>query len=240
MDLHFLLTNDDGIEAPGLAALASAVSSIIPGATYTIAAPDREYSQCGHRVTTTEVLKVRQKAEHAYAVSGTPADCVRAAVFGLGIHPDFVLSGVNAGGNMGQDLVISGTVAGAREAAYHGLRSAAFSHYLVKGIALDWERTARWTTQMIEWMLGQDLADGAFWNVNYPHLPPGEEALPTRVITSPARPPMLVAYDKSEAAKGEWDLRYTARYADRPAPEGSDVNVCFGGAVSVSRLKVVG
>lgn len=239
MDLHFLLTNDDGIEAPGLAALAAAVSAI-PGATYTIAAPDREYSQCGHRVTTTEVLKVRQKAERAYAVSGTPADCVRAAVFGLGIKPDFVLSGVNAGGNMGQDLVISGTVAGAREAAYHGLRSAAFSHYLVKGIALDWERTARWTTQLIEWMLGQDLADGAFWNVNFPHLPPGEDALPTRAITSPARPPMLVSYDGTAGKAGEWDLRYTARYADRPAPEGSDVNACFGGEVSVSRLSVVG
>ena len=64
MDLHFLLTNDDGIEAPGLAALAAAVSAI-PGATYTIAAPDREYSQCGHRVTTTEVLSAGSRVTMA-------------------------------------------------------------------------------------------------------------------------------------------------------------------------------
>lgn len=235
--MHFLLTNDDGIEAPGIAALAEAVTAI-PGAICTIVAPDREYSQCGHRVTTQEPLTVQQVGAQAYAVTGTPADCVRTALFGLGLRPDFVLSGVNAGGNMGQDLVISGTVAGAREAAYHGIRSAAISHYLIKGIALDWPRTSRWTTQIIQGIIQQPIEEGAFWNINYPHLPPGDPPMPALVRTTPARPPLLVAYDKTLVGDGEWELRYTARYSERPAPLGSDVQICFDSSISVSLLNV--
>ncbi len=115
--MHFLLTNDDGIDAPGLAALEAAVRSL-PGAQVSIVAPDSERSLCGHRVTTHQPIYVSPRGEGRYSTSGTPADCVRVALFGLGIRPDFVLSGVNAGGNMGQDLPISGTTASAREAAY--------------------------------------------------------------------------------------------------------------------------
>ena len=118
--MHFLLTNDDGIHAPGLAALAEAIR-LRPDSTLTIVAPSTEQSQCGHRVTTREPITVTQHGADRYSVDGTPADCVRIALFALGLAPDFVISGVNAGGNLGQDLHISGTVAGAREAAFHGL-----------------------------------------------------------------------------------------------------------------------
>jgi 5'-nucleotidase len=235
--MHFLLTNDDGLHAPGLAALEQAVRRL-PGAEVTVVAPATEQSQCGHRVTTREPITVAQITERRFRVEGTPADCIRVALFALGQRPDFVLSGVNAGGNMGQDLFISGTVAAAREAAFHGLPGAAFSHYLKRNEALDWGRVAEWTRELLAELLAQPLDDGEFWNVNYPHLPPGVLALPTRVACHPCRAPLNVSYEsrRLDSEAGVTTHRYTATYSERPAEPESDVTVCFGGEVAVSRL----
>lgn len=233
--MHFLLTNDDGIDAPGLAALEAAVLAL--GARCTIVAPAMEFSQCGHRVTTHSTLRVEPRGAGRHAVHGTPADCVRLALFSLDVKPDVVISGVNQGGNMGQDLVISGTVAAAREAAYHGLKAMAFSHYLISGIGMDWPRVTAWTAEVARRLLPEPLEDGEYWNVNYPHLPPGDLPLPKTLLTRPARSPLNVSF--STTADGEHTLyQYSARYAERPRDEGSDVAACFGGKVSVSRLKL--
>ncbi|MDB6072680.1 MAG: surE 1, partial [Verrucomicrobiaceae bacterium] len=84
--MHLLLTNDDGIHAPGLLALENAALAM--GATCTVVAPAVEQSQCGHRVTTHTPLKVTEISKGHYAVHGTPADCVRIALFGLSLEPD--------------------------------------------------------------------------------------------------------------------------------------------------------
>jgi 5'-nucleotidase len=242
--MHFLLTNDDGIHAPGLAALERAIGAI-PNAALTVVAPATEQSQCGHRVTTREALVTTQLAERRYSVGGTPADCVRIALFALGVRPDFVISGVNAGGNMGQDLVISGTVAGAREAAFHGLPAAALSHYLKRDLTVDWARVTMWTGAVVGELLAQPLADGEFWNVNYPHLAPDVLGLPPRVVCPPCRAPLNVEYiGENVASSGEngpgtaRSYYYSATYAARPVEPGSDVAICFGGEVAVSRLRV--
>ncbi len=243
--MHFLITNDDGIAAPGLAAMVEAVA-LLPGATCTVVAPSQERSQCGHSLTTHSPLTVVSEPEHRHHTSGTPADCVRLGLFALGVKPDYVLSGVNAGGNMGQDIPISGTLAGAREAAYHGVRAIAISHYLVAGVALDWPRVARWAALVLHELVEKPLEDGEYWNVNLPHPPPGELEAPARVITHPCRLPLRVAYedmtpraaDAPPAQPGRRTLRYTARYADRPVEAGSDVEACFGGSIAVSRLRI--
>jgi 5'-nucleotidase len=235
--MHFLLTNDDGIDAAGLSALEDAVASI-PGGSFSVVAPAREQSQCGHRVTTHEPLKVEERGDGRYAVHGTPADCVRVALFGLGIRPDVVLSGVNHGGNMGQDLVISGTVAAAREAAYHGIRAAAFSHYLIKGIGLEWPRISAWSAEVLSGLLNEsDQESGSFWNINFPHLAPGLLEMPELVRCAPARSPLVVDF----SVEGEgWprSFQYAASYASRPRDLGSDVEACFGGRIAVSRISV--
>ena len=235
--MHFLLTNDDGIDAPGLAALEAAVRSL-PGAQITVVAPDGERSMCGHRVTTHQPIILEHRGDARHVINAMPADCVRVALFALGVKPDVVISGVNAGGNMGQDLVISGTVAAAREAAYHGLPAIALSHYLIKGVPLDWERVSAWTAEILRELLQQPLGDGEFWNVNLPH--PGSEisALPERLLVPPAREPLPVGYESETDAAGRTLLRYNVHYADRPAPPQTDVGVCFGGCVAVSRLRV--
>ncbi len=236
--MHFLLTNDDGIHAPGLAAL-EAAARMLPGATVTIVAPEEERSMCGHRVTTREQILVEQLAEGRYGVSGTPADCVRIALFGLHLKPDFVLSGVNAGGNMGQDLPVSGTVAATREAAFHGLPAAALSHYLIKDLAVDWTRLALWSREMIVELLAEPLGDGQFWNVNFPHHTSGAMPLPPRLRAKPCREPLRVSFSRQSVdVAGRLVLQYDAQYKDRPAPEGTDVAVCFGGQVAVSLISI--
>lgn len=229
--MHVLLTNDDGIAAPGLLALEQAVQQL--GWQATIVAPAQEQSQCGHRVTTHQHLQVDTLAPQRHAVHGTPADCVRLALFALGVKPDLVLSGINAGGNMGQDIVISGTVAAAREAAYHGLRAFALSHYMIRELAVDWQRTAAWVAKVLQEFEPQVQAAGTFWNINLPHLPADQQQLPPRIRCTPARSPLHVAFTQNERG-----YAYSASYAERPRDPGSDVDVCFGGSVAVSLLDV--
>jgi 5'-nucleotidase len=228
--VNFLLTNDDGIDASGLAALERAIA---PLGTLHVVAPAREHSMCGHRVTTREPIRVETVGERRWAVEGTPADCVRIGLHALGLRPDWVLSGVNAGGNLGQDIVISGTVAAAREAAYHGLPALALSHYLIRDLEVDWDRVSLWATELFRRCAGETLADGEFWNLNLPHLPPGDLPLPEVVPCPPARSPLGVSYEASPEGH-----RYTASYAGRAQDPGSDVQICFGGRVSVSRLRL--
>ena len=193
--MHFLLTNDDGIDAPGLAALEKAVR-LIPKATLSIVAPASEQSMCGHRITTHSPLKVDSRGDNRWAVHGTPADCVRIGLFALDLKPDWVLSGINAGGNLGQDIMISGTCAAAREATYHQVKAMAFSHYLIRGLAVDWHRVSQWSAELFKNLQSQALGQGDYWCANFPHHPPGELAMPELAHCQPAKSPLLVSYEK--------------------------------------------
>jgi 5'-nucleotidase len=230
--MHFLLTNDDSIHADGIRALRRAVDII--GGRCTVVAPATEQSMCGHRVTTYSPIKVEARGADEWAVHGTPADCVRIALFALNLEPDWVLSGVNHGGNLGQDAVISGTVAAAREAAYHGRRAVAFSHYLIANLAIDWERAAQWIAEIMTPRLAEPMDHGCFYNINLPHLPAGQLAVPSIQNTQLARSPLNVSF--VDQGGGSW--LYNARYSDRPRDVGSDVAACFGGDVSVSLLSI--
>src|SRR6516162_8079498 len=106
--MKFLLTNDDGIDAEGLAALAEAAA---PLGTIVCVAPDSHHSGCGHRVTTDRPLRVRPLGDNRWSLDGTPADCVRVALAHVAPDVDWVLSGVNHGSNLGVDVFHSGTVA---------------------------------------------------------------------------------------------------------------------------------
>lgn len=231
--MHFLITNDDGIDAPGLKALTRAVVAL--GAEVTVVAPATEQSMCGHRVTTHSPLRVEHRGPRHHAVHGTPADCVRIALFGLHLKPDWVLSGINQGGNLGQDTIISGTVAAAREATYHGVRAMALSHYMISSIAIDWDRIAHWTRELLPELQAQPLDPHSFWNVNFPHHPPAPRPLPERAHCQPARSPLNVSF-QSEPKADATLYHYTARYGERPQDERSDVEMCFSGRVAVSRL----
>jgi 5'-nucleotidase len=230
--MHLLLTNDDGIDAPGLEALRKACEGI--GYRVSIVAPASEQSMCGHRVTTYRPISVEKRSPDRWAVHGTPADCVRIALFALGIQPDAVLSGINAGGNLGQDIYISGTCAGAREAAYHSIRAVAFSHYLIRDLPVDWARISTWVAPLLDHLLSSPLPQATWVNVNFPHLSPEVTQAPQALPTAPEMAPLGVSFDPIAPSS----FIYTAKYADRPFSKGSDVHTVFNGSISVSHIKL--
>jgi 5'-nucleotidase len=225
--MKLLLTNDDGIHAPGLEALLQAVG---PLGEPVVVAPHEHLSGCSHRVTTTGPVRVVQVQAGRYAVEGTPADCVRVGLHAFVRDAAWVLAGINAGGNLGADIHHSGTVAAVREAVLHGRPGIAVSHYHKRGRPIDWQRAASWVQSLLRDLLAQPWLAGTFWNVNLPHLEP-EEPDP-EVVVCPLDPGPLPLSFRHE---GEL-LHYDGDYHNRTRVPGSDVDVCFSGRIAVTRL----
>ncbi len=166
-----LCTNDDGIHAPGLGLLVAAADSL---GDVSVVAPDRQQSASSHSLTMNRPLRATQTDRASFAIDGTPTDCVLIAVNDLlEDRPDFVLSGVNHGPNMGEDVLYSGTVAAAMEGTILGIPSVALSSV---GRALEDIDGFR---PVIEELLGsllerEDFPPETFFNINIPDLPAAE------------------------------------------------------------------
>ncbi|MBW4555574.1 MAG: 5'/3'-nucleotidase SurE [Trichormus sp. ATA11-4-KO1] len=226
--MTLILTNDDGIDAPGIQALVKAIN----GKKAIIAAPKHHQSGCGHQVTTTRPITLYRRSENEYAIAGTPADCVRIATTQICQDIKFVISGINAGGNLGVDAYISGTVAAVREAAMHGIPGIAISQYRKAKQNFDWDVAAKLTAEVLADLLPRPLEMGSFWNVNLPHLQPGE-ADPELVFCQPCNKPLPINY----RLDGD-DFYYVGEYSKRDRTPGSDVDVCFSGNIAVTQLRV--
>jgi 5'-nucleotidase len=225
--MRLLLTNDDGIDAPGLAALAGAAVQL--GEAVRVA-PAAAHSGCSHRVTTSQPIRVVPWAGGGYAVEGTPADCVRLGLHSLVPDAGWVLAGLNEGGNLGADVHHSGTVAAVREAVLHGCPGIALSHYRKGGREIDWERATHWLHTLLVDLLSRPPIAGAFWNINLPHLE-ADQSDP-QVIFCPLDPGPLPLSFRGE---GEW-WHYDGDYHARPRASGCDVDVCFGGNIAVTQI----
>lgn len=223
-----VLTNDDGIDAPGLQALVQAVELLQMDAV--IVAPQDHLSGCGHQVTTTKPIQVQQRSDRAYAIAGTPADCVRLAVSHLCPEVTCVLSGINAGGNLGADIYISGTVAAAREAALHRRTAIAISHYRQGKRDINWELAAHLTAGVVAELLEKPTQLGAFWNVNLPHLLP-EDPKPQVVFCDACTQPLPAVYRLEKDG-----FYYAGKYSDRLRDGGKDVDLCFSGQITVTDI----
>jgi 5'-nucleotidase len=164
MSALLLLTNDDGVRAPGLRALAEALAGL--GAVH-IVAPDREVSACSHGLTLKHPLRAERLGPAVHAVDGTPADCVHLAVSKLLPRvPDLVVSGINRGANLGDDVFYSGTVGGAREACFLGLPAIAMS--LATKEETDFAAAAAFARSLAARVLEQGLPQRTLLNVNVP------------------------------------------------------------------------
>ncbi|MEM7590635.1 MAG: 5'/3'-nucleotidase SurE [Cyanobacteria bacterium P01_A01_bin.83] len=225
--MTIILTNDDGIDAPGIRALQQAVLE-----KSTIVAPCNQHSGCGHQVTTHRGIKVKQKSLTEYAVDGTPVDCTRLAIKQIAPNTKLVLSGINAGGNLGTDVYISGTVAAVREAAIHGIPGIAISHWIKKPLVIDWEVATQWTTKILADLLSRPTPPGSFWNVNLPHLEP-DQPEPKIILCEPSIDPLPVDF------KIDGDTYYyCGEYAKRDRNPGTDVDICFSGNIAVTLIKL--
>ncbi|GAB4537210.1 MAG: 5'/3'-nucleotidase SurE [Pleurocapsa sp.] len=227
--MTIIITNDDGIDAPGIRALQKAVDGNLKSI---IVAPQEHLSGCGHRVTTQRGIKLEKRSPNEYAVDGTPADCTRIAMTQIVDEIDWVFSGINAGGNLGTDVYISGTVAAVREAAIHGIKGIAISHWIKKPLVIDWEVASKWSIKVIEELLSRPLTPGSFWNVNLPHLEPNAPE-PELVFCQSSIDPLPVNF------RAEGDVYYYyGEYAQRDRTPGTDVDVCFSGNIAISQIKL--
>ena len=170
--MNILLTNDDGIHAPGLCALYEALKD--EHEVYVVA-PDSERSAVGHAITLADPLRVRRlnrDGRHfGWAINGTPADCVKLGIHELVKQPvDLVLSGINLGANVGINLLYSGTVSAATEAAILGIRSAAFSLDTLK--EPDYCFAAHFAGRFVPWLIEARAGTGVAMNINVPAIHP--------------------------------------------------------------------
>ena len=159
-----LLTNDDGVYAPGIQALRKAVDVVWDSI---VVAPESEQSAASHALTLNRPLRVKKIDDHALAIDGTPADCVMLSLKGLlDTKPDLVISGINSGANLGDDVIYSGTVAGAAEAAILGVPGVAVS--FVDPENTDPEQGASVAVKVAGAVIKNTLPEGIFLNVNIP------------------------------------------------------------------------
>lgn len=177
--MHVLITNDDGISAPGIAALGQALRKI---GKVSVVAPDREQSATGHAITIHRPLRTRRMVidgiDQALAVDGTPADCVKLAILAeLIAKPDIVISGINRGANLGTDLLYSGTVSAAIEAAMLGLPAIAIS--LADFRNTDYEGAAEFACHLASIWSTHNLPPDTLLNVNWPKNPPSKVLVTT-------------------------------------------------------------
>ncbi|MGI9290762.1 MAG: 5'/3'-nucleotidase SurE [Gammaproteobacteria bacterium] len=230
--MRILLSNDDGYHATGLAALNDAVCDL---AETVIVAPDRNQSGASHSLTLDAPLRVAQTDDGVFFVNGTPTDCVHLAITGL-LHtdPDMVISGINHGANLGDDVMYSGTVAAAIEGRFLGLPTIAVSlvsetpeHFATAGAA------ARYLLQKIK---TQPLPADIILNVNVPDIPESEVKgyKTTRLGCRHRAEPMI----RMEDPKGKPVYWVGAAGAGQDAGEGTDFHAVEHGYVSVTPLQV--
>jgi len=168
--VRILLSNDDGYQAKGLRILAENLADL---AAVTIVAPDRNQSGASNSLSLDSPLRVERVEADVYCVNGTPSDCVHVAITGLlEEEPDMVVSGINHGANLGDDVLYSGTVAAAMEGRFLGLPALAVS--LVLGEGRNFETAAAVTCNLIERMIKDPLPRDTILNINVPDLPIGQ------------------------------------------------------------------
>jgi len=230
--LHILLSNDDGYLARGLRVLAETLGEF---ATVTVVAPDRNRSGASNSLTLDTPLRVEQVSDNVYFINGTPTDCVHIAITGLlDAEPDMVVSGINHGANLGDDVIYSGTVAAAMEGRFLGLPAIAVS--LVTGDAMNFHAAAAITAKLVRQIVDDPLPKDTILNVNVPDGPgtaPPEIAV-TRLGFRHKSEPVIRAHDP----KGEPIYWIGAAGDGQDAGAGTDFHAIRAGRVSVTPIKV--
>lgn len=224
-----LVTNDDGIYSPGLAALAERLTSI---ARVVVVAPDRERSAVGHSLTLHSPLRAEEIRPGYFSVDGTPTDCVNLGIHGLlDARPSLVVSGINKGGNLGDDITYSGTVSAAMEATLMGVPAFAVSYTGNSFTSADFAVASDFSLLLARRILERSLPSDTFLNVN---VPPGK---PTGVsLTRQGKrnySDVVVAKTDPRGRIYYWIGGGELGFEDEP---GTDFHVVHRGGISVTPL----
>lgn len=230
--MRILLSNDDGYQAPGLRALYEAIASV---ADTVVVAPDRDRSGASNSLTLEQPIRASESENGFIRVEGTPTDCVHLAITGL-LHdePDMVVSGINAGANMGDDVIYSGTVAAATEGRFLGYPAIAVS--IASHTPRHFETAARVALQLVKDLCERPLAADAILNVNVPDLP--YDALQGVVATRLGHRHKAEPVVKAEDPRGRPIYWVGPAGAEQDAGPGTDFHAVRNGYVSVTPIQV--
>ncbi|GGF21436.1 5'-nucleotidase SurE [Youhaiella tibetensis] len=239
MSLRILITNDDGVDAPGLQVLLGIARQLSDDVW--VVAPDGNQSGAGHRFSFGRELSLDKRSERTFAVKGgSPADCVVAGMtFVLGDKPaDLVLSGVNNGQNLGDIVHCSGTVAGAREGTMQGAVGIALSQAVdyAAGLDVEWTNAQTYGAELVRSLMGLEHGKDVYYNVNFPSCP-AADVTGVRVVPHQrfSRSPMRY-YPSDNAGKFFVAIPETPR----PLDEGSDFHLLtHGDSITVTPLSLL-
>jgi 5'-nucleotidase len=245
--MRILITNDDGITAPGLKAAEDIAHELVgPDGEVWVVAPESEQSGVAHCISYTKPMRLNQLGPRRYAVDGSPADCVICALKHLMIDaaPDLILSGVNRGHNVAEDVVYSGTVGGAMEGALHRVPAIALSQYYgPDNVGLDdtFEAARRHGADAVRKVL--DLGFGAesdpymlFWNLNFPPIP-GDQVKGVRAATQGRRPGGAFQIRPDVAPNGRTYFWLAHGRGNLESAPGTDAREASEGWVTVTPLR---
>jgi len=228
--LNILVTNDDGMEAPGILAL---VEALRPLGTVTVAAPVENRTGASHGITSDRTIAVRESEKKGlrwFGIDAMPATCVRLALERLlPMKPDIVVSGINKGENLGPVTFYSATVGAAREAAFLGVPAIAV--HLVANNGMDYGTAAVVTADIVRALGKSGIPPGLFLNVNVPALP--RESLRGLRMTRPDTRAPLDFFEKSVSPDGVTEYKPSWKHLE-PAGEETDIWAVRNGYVSVS------
>lgn len=236
--MRILLTNDDGIHAPGLSVLESIARELSDDIW--IAAPEVEQSGQSRSITITQPIRTRQVRDKSWAVMGTPSDCVLLAVHDLMAEkPDLILSGVNRGQNIAEDTSLSGTIAGAMFGMQLGVPSIALSQaqsFRERG-SLPWETSKQWGAKVIRPLIERGWPGDVVMNVNFPDREP-DDVTGIEITRQGFRDESIIHTERREDLRGNdyfW-IGFTGRLS-KP-DEGTDLRAIYEGRISVTPLHV--
>ena len=230
--MRILLSNDDGYQAPGLRALHVALSGI---AETVVVAPDRDRSGASNSLTLEQPIRASEAENGFIRVEGTPTDCVHLAITGLLTEePDMVVSGINAGANMGDDVIYSGTVAAATEGRFLGYPAIAIS--IASHTPRHFDTAARIAVEMVQRLCAHPLASDSILNVNVPDLP--YESLSGVVATRLGHRHKAEPVVKAEDPRGRPIYWVGPAGAEQDAGPGTDFHAVHDNQVSVTPLQV--
>ena len=229
--MHFLLSNDDGYQSPGISALAAVLEDL---GEVTVVAPDRDCSGASNSLTLDSPLYVKQDKRGFHYVNGTPSDCVHLAITGfLNKEPNMVISGINSGANLGDDVLYSGTVAAAMEGRFLGCPAIAFS--LAGDNPTDYHASSLVAKKIVQLLLENPLED-ALLNINIPDVDSEEIKgfKVTRLGNRHKSKPAMESHDP----KGRKVFWVGPVGAEQDAGEGTDFHAIHNKYISVTPIQI--
>lgn len=236
--MKILITNDDGIDAPGLDVLEHIAREI--SSDVTVVAPHVEQSGKGRAISLTEFVRVDEREPGRYVVHGTPTDCVLIALDELMVEkPDLILSGVNRGQNIAEDTSFSGTVAAALFGMQHGIPSIALSQS--KGFqnpkSCPWDTPKAWGAKVLKALLDKGWPSDVIMNINFPDRAP-DDVQGVQITRQGFRDERIIRTEAREDLRGNTYYWIGYRGTLSNPDEGTDLKAIYDGFISISPLQV--